>query len=105
MAEPKQFQVVLGAIIYLLENNKNKNPVFTGEVYDFYQQLCLKNRLEVLTQRRVGDIIQELDMLGIINVRIISKGRGGRMREIKMAVSKEIIKKAKEIIENSLNYI
>ena len=44
-------------------------------------------------------------MLGIINVRIISKGRGGRMREIKMAVSREIVKKAKEIIENSLNYI
>jgi cell division control protein 6 len=105
LSEPKQFQVVLGAIIYLLENQKNNTPIFTGEVYDFYQQLCLKNKLEVLTQRRVGDIIQELDMLGIINVRIISKGRGGRMREIKMAVSKEIVKKAKEIIENSLNYI
>ncbi len=105
ISEPKQFQVVLGAIIYLLESQKNNIPIFTGEVYDFYQELCLKNRLEVLTQRRVGDIIQELDMLGIINVRIISKGRGGRMREIKMAISKEIIKKAKEIIENSLNYI
>jgi cell division control protein 6 len=97
--------VVLGAIIYLLENQKGNVPIFTGEVYDFYQQLCIKNKLEVLTQRRVGDIIQELDMLGIINVRIISKGRGGRMREIKMAVSNEIVKKAKEIIENSLNYI
>jgi len=104
-SEPKQFQVVLGAIIYLLENRKNNTPIFTGEVYDFYQELCIKNKLEVLTQRRVGDIIQELDMLGIINVRIISKGRGGRMREIRMAISKEIIKKAKEIIENSLNYI
>ncbi|MEK6833527.1 MAG: orc1/cdc6 family replication initiation protein [Nanoarchaeota archaeon] len=104
-SEPKQFQVVLGAIIYLLENQKNNIPIFTGEVYSFYQELCLKNRLEVLTQRRVGDIIQELDMLGIINVRIISKGRGGRMREIRMAIPKEIIKKAKEIIENSLNYI
>jgi len=105
LSEPKQFQVVLGAIIYLLENRKGDSPVFTGEVYDFYQQICLKNKLEVLTQRRIGEIIQELDMLGIINVRVISKGRGGRMREIKMAVSKEIIKKAKEIIENSLNYI
>jgi archaeal cell division control protein 6 len=105
ISEPKQFQVVLGSIIYLLENQKNNIPIFTGEVYDFYQQLCIKNKLEVLTQRRVGDIIQELDMLGIINVRIISKGRGGRMREIKMAVSKEIVRKAKEIIENSLNYI
>jgi cell division control protein 6 len=80
-------------------------PVFTGEVYNFYQELCTKNKLEVLTQRRVGDIIQEFDMLGIINVRVISKGRGGRMKEIKLATSKEITKKAKEIIENSLNYV
>jgi cell division control protein 6 len=105
LSEPKQFQVVLRSIIHLLENQKNNIPIFTGEVYSFYQELCIKNRLEVLTQRRVGDIVQELDMLGIINVRVISKGRGGRMREIKMAVSKEIIKKAKEIIENSLNYV
>jgi len=102
---PKQFQVVLGAIIYLLENQRGNNPIFTGEAYDFYQQLCIKNKLEVLTQRRVGEIIQELDMSGIINVKVISKGRGGRMREIKMAVPKEIVNKAKEIIENSLNYI
>ncbi len=105
ISEPKQFQVVLGAIIYLLENQNGNNPVFTGEVYDFYQQLCIKNKLEVLTQRRVSEIIQELDMLGIINVRVISKGRGGRMREIRMAISKGIVNKAKEIIENSLNYI
>ena len=41
-------------------------------------------------------------MLGIINVNVISKGRGGRMREIKLAISKEIIGKAKEVIENSI---
>ncbi len=105
LSEPKQFQVVLGSIIYLLENQKNNVPVFTGDVYDFYKELCTRNKLEVLTQRRVGDIIQELDMFGIINVRVISKGRGGRMREIKMAVSKEVLRKAKEIIENSLNYV
>lgn len=104
-SEPKQFQLVLGAIIYLLENQKNNMPIFTGEVYNFYQELCAKNKLEILTQRRVGDIIQEFDMLGIINVRVISKGRGGRMKEIKLAISKDITKKAKEIIENSLNYV
>jgi cell division control protein 6 len=104
-SEPKQFQLVLGAIIYLLENQKNNEPIFTGEVYNCYQELCTKNKLEILTQRRVGDIIQEFDMLGIINVRVISKGRGGRMKEIKLAISKEITRKAKEIIANSLNYV
>jgi Cdc6-like AAA superfamily ATPase len=42
--------------------------------------------------------------LGIINVRVVSKGRGGRMREIKLAITDNIIKKIKLIIEDSMNY-
>lgn len=101
--EPKQFQLVLSAIIQLCERSKD-SPVFTGDVYNLYQDLCKRNRLEVLTQRRVSDIVQEFDMLGIINVRVVSKGRGGRMREIKLAISNNIIGKAKEIIKESLDY-
>jgi len=103
ITEPKQFQLVLYSIIQLSEKQK-EGPIFTGDVYNLYQELCVKNKLEVLTQRRVSDIIQEFDMLGIINVRVISKGRGGRMREIKLAISKNIISKAKKIIEDSLDY-
>ena len=102
-SEPKQFQYVLYSIIYLSEKMKEES-FFTGDVYNFYQDLCLKNKLEVLTQRRIGDIIQEFDMLGIINVRIISKGRGGRMREIKLVISKDILGKVKEVVQNSINY-
>ena len=101
--EPKQFQLVLSSIIQLTEKNPQYH-LFTGEVYNFYRDLCLKNRLEILTQRRVSDIIQEFDMLGIITVNVISKGRGGRMREIKLAISKEITEKAKDIIQESLSY-
>ncbi len=101
--EPKQFQYVLYSIISLLEKNKG-DPIFTGDVYNFYQDICLRNKESVLTQRRVGDIIQEFDMLGIINVRVVSKGRGGRMREIKLAIAKPIVEKAKEIIKESIRY-
>jgi cell division control protein 6 len=103
-SEPKQFQLVLHSIIEISSKKKDE-PFFTGEVYNFYQELCQRNKIEVLTQRRVGDIIQEFDMLGIINVRVISKGRGGRMREIKLAIGKNIIDQAKKIIEDSLNYV
>ena len=102
--EPKQFQLVLYSIIQLSERQKEE-PIFTGDIYSSYQDLCVKNKLEVLTQRRVSDIIQEFDMLGIINVKVISKGRGGRMREIKLAISKNIVSKAKKIIEDSLDYM
>ena len=106
--EPKQFQLVLFSIIQLSEENQKKegiSPLFTGDVYNIYQNLCKKYNTEILTQRRVSDIVQEFDMLGIINVRVISKGRGGRMREIKLAISKSIIEKAKEIIQGGLEYI
>jgi len=102
--EPRQFQYVLYSIIRLAEKGEGE-PFFTGDVYNDYQDVCLKNNSEVLTQRRVGDIIQEFDMLGIINVRVISKGRGGRMREIKLAITKNIVEKAKAIIEESINYV
>ncbi len=102
-SEPKQFQFVLQSIIELIES-KNKEsdkdqPIFTGDVYANYKEVCLRNRSEILTQRRVSDIIQEFDMLGIINVRVVSKGRGGRTREIRLAISSEVVKKAKEIIK------
>jgi len=103
-SEPKQFQLVLYSIIQLAESKKG-NSFFTGDVYNFYEDICKKEKIEILTQRRVGDIIQEFDMLGIINVRVISKGRGGRMREIKLAISNNILDKAKEIVEDSLDYI
>ena len=101
--EPKQFQFVLYAILKLTEQKKNES-IFTGDIYHLYQEICAKNHCEVLTQRRVSDIIQEFDMLGIINFRVISKGRGGRMREITLAITPDIVHKAKEIIENLLDY-
>ena len=112
-SEPKQFQYVLYSIINLLEQrNKDSRrsgraaePIFTGDIYNFYREVCSKNRSEVLTQRRVSDIIQEFDMLGIINVRIISKGRGGRMREIKLAITNDIIEKVKDIIKESVQFL
>jgi len=102
-SHPKQFQIVLNSIVFLSEEKKGYS-FFTGEVYNNYQNFCKKYKIEALTQRRVGDIIQEFDMLGIINVRVISKGRGGRMREIRLLLSDEVLKKAKEIILNNLNY-
>ncbi len=100
---PKQFQLVLYSIVQLSEKN-NFQTFFTGDVYNNYQTLCSNYKMDILTQRRVGDIIQEFDMLGIINVRVISKGRGGRMREIRLAIANNVLGKAKEILESALNY-
>ncbi len=99
-SEPKQFQLVLYSIINLIE--KNVESIFTGDVYNSYQELCIKTKNEFLTQRRISDILAEFDMLGIINTQVISKGRQGRTREIKLMLSPQIKKKAKEILEKFL---
>lgn len=98
--EPKQFQLVLYSILLLIE--KSKNNIFTGDIYAYYQTLCKKVNCESLTQRRISDILAEFDMLGLINARVISKGRHGRTREIKLAIPENILERAKEILVNSL---
>ncbi len=79
--QPKQAQAALFAIISA-GTGKDAAPVFTGTVYELYKSLCERVSLRPLTQRRLSDIVSELDMLGIITARVISKGRYGRTREI-----------------------
>jgi archaeal cell division control protein 6 len=100
-SEPTQFQLVLYAIMAL--DGKTKETIYTGDVYNKYQEICEIVKNEILTQRRVSDILGEFDMLGLINARVVRKGRQGRMREIKLALSPSIKDKAKEILEKSLD--
>mgnify|MGYP001596054223 CR=1 FL=1 len=97
--QPKQFQSVLYAILLLSPKKKN---FFTGEIYDVYKDLCRQVKLNVLTQRRVSDMLAELDMLGIINAKIISKGRYGRTREICLSLDENLTLKLRTVLEKSL---
>jgi cell division control protein 6 len=81
---PTQSKLVLFSII-LLEKNGVHN-INTGEVYNIYKRLCEEIDADVLTQRRVTDLISELDMLGIVNAVVVSKGRYGRTKEISLSV-------------------
>lgn len=100
--EPKQFKLVLLSIIHLLEKEKVEE-VFTGEVFNYYQYLCEKTKNDKLTQRRVSDILSEFDMMGIINSSVVSKGRQGRTRKIKLEIPKTLLMKVKKILIESLN--
>lgn len=98
--QPKQHQAVLYSIINI--SSQNKEQIFTGEIYELYKEICLKTGLRPLTQRRLSDIIGELDMLGIINAKVISKGRYGRTREISLAIPKTTEIQIKQILEEGL---
>ncbi|SDC71755.1 Cdc6/Cdc18 family protein [Natrinema hispanicum] len=84
---PTQSKLVLFAII-LLEKN-GVHSINTGEVFNIYKRLCEEIDADVLTQRRVTDLISELDMLGIVNAVVVSKGRYGRTKEISLSVPLE----------------
>ncbi len=98
--QPKQFQTTLYAILSL--EQETKGFVFTGEVYELYKKLCFKTSLTPLTQRRVSDILAEFDMLGMINTRVISKGRYGRTREISLAIPSSSLPQIKKTLEEEL---
>ncbi len=97
---PKQSQSVLYAALLILKSREP--PVYTGEIYDVYKSICIRTASKPLTQRRVSDLVSELDMLGIINAKVISKGRYGRTREISLSVSDEIVNKIEEILKSDL---
>lgn len=80
------------ASIYLVE--KSKKLVTTGEVYRMYENICRSMSLEPLTPRRVSDILNELDMLGLISAEVVSLGRYGRTKIIKSRVSRSTVVEA-----------
>lgn len=98
--QPQQYQAALYSIYSIC--SKKKEQVFTGEVYDIYQALCTRVGLRPLTQRRISDIVGELDMLGIINAKVISKGRYGRTREIAISTPDELTSKILKTLSEEL---
>jgi cell division control protein 6 len=96
---PSQQKLVLAAVL-LNEQNGLRN-VQTGQVYDIYRQACKHIRQNPLTQRRISGLISNLDMLGLVTARTVSKGRYGRSKEINSCIpaninAPEIMKAAEE---------
>ena len=100
LTQPKQYQAVLYTALLLYE--QKKESVLTGELYSLYKKLCSRLSLRPLTQRRVSDVIAELDMLGILTAKVTSKGRYGRTREIAVSLPTTLESKIKKILEEEL---
>jgi archaeal cell division control protein 6 len=66
----------------------------TGEVYEIYSSLCRHTEQEPLTQRRITQIISELDQLGLVISDIMNQGRYGRSQRIKITIPVLTIKEA-----------
>ena len=85
---PLHQKLVLFCII-INEENGLRN-ISTGEIFRTYSQACMKISIEPLTPRRISSLLNELDTLGLIMARNVSKGRGGRSKEVNSAIPKTI---------------
>ncbi len=78
--------------VYLLGKIK-LNYTITGDIYGIYCELCEQSGLSPLTQRRVSGLISELDMIGLLNARVVSMGRHGRTKKIRLGIGRSIVRK------------
>jgi cell division control protein 6 len=79
--------------LVVLAITKTKNG-HTGEVYELYSSLCKHIEQQPLTQRRVTQIISELELLGLVSTDIINQGRYGRSQKIKITIPPTTVKEA-----------
>ncbi len=103
-SQPKHTQALLYSIIKLRAkiNTGSQNwvdsRVLTGEVYEYYKGVCAKNTLKSLTQRRVSDLITELNSIGIVSTSVVSNGRYGRSREIVLLIENNILERTEKFL-------
>ncbi len=63
----------------------------TGEIYEVYGELCGELGVTPLTQRRVSTLVNELDSTGLLNAQVVSMGRYGRTKKIRLEVTHTLI--------------
>ena len=68
------------------------SEISTGETYITYKALCKQIRQKELTQRRVTQMLSEIEMSGIISGRIVHQGTHGNTKKFKITISPDIIK-------------
>ncbi len=85
-ALPLQSKTILLSI-YQMERHLQQEAVITGDVYNAYTEITeMIPGMNRLTQRRVSELIRELDLSGMVNARVKSNGRYGRTKFIKLNI-------------------
>jgi cell division control protein 6 len=70
------------------------NGSSTGEIYSSYKNLCKIVGKDELTQRRITQMLSEIELSGLISGRLIHQGIHGRTKKYKLTIPSEMIKKS-----------
>ncbi len=73
----------------------------TGSIYTAYKGICKTVRQPELTQRRVTQMLSEIELSGIISGRIIHQGIHGNTKKYKLTITRETVK---ETFKNDLTF-
>ena len=79
-------------LVVLSVYHLNKSSATTGEIYDVYSELCGELGAGLLTQRRLSTLVNELDAMGLLNAKVMSMGRYGRTKKIRLEMSRTLIR-------------
>ena len=79
-------------LVLLSVYNLKKPIATTGEIYDIYTELCGELGVGLLTQRRLSTLVNELDAMGLLNTKVVSMGRYGRTKKIRLEIARTIVK-------------
>jgi len=89
---PLHSKLVLASV--LSATGWGRGEATTGDIYSTYRSVVRSLGLEEVTLRRVSGVLGELDMLGIISGRVVSRGRYGKTRVVELAADPETVAQA-----------
>jgi cell division control protein 6 len=83
-----------------------KSPnISTGDAYSAYKSLCKTTHQNTLTQRRVTQMLNEIELSGLITGKMIHQGIHGNTKKFNLTISADLVKgtlKSNEILVDIL---
>ncbi|MFQ5761877.1 MAG: Cdc6/Cdc18 family protein [Candidatus Bathyarchaeia archaeon] len=74
-----------------LQASRSGGTTCSGELYTGYRTLCARSGVSPLTSRRVGMLLEELATAGVISAEVVSLGRHGRTKRIRVGVNPDLL--------------
>ena len=70
-----------------------KSPnISTGDIYTAYKSLCKITQQNTLTQRRVTQMLNEIELSGLITGKMIHQGIHGNTKKFNLTITPDLIK-------------
>jgi len=70
-----------------------KSPnISTGDVYSVYKSFCKKTHQNELTQRRITQMLSEIELSGLISGRMVHQGIHGNTKKFNLTIPNDLVR-------------